>query len=151
MHTEELMPKRNPFDYVKNVSYTKEDIMVDDIEEKSYQPFIVNRALSYHQDCIMMINEMNLKHSLDNRLQYSFLINPLRKRNRFSKWQKPYQSKKLETIRDYYGVSTQKAKEYAELLNEKQYRDLKNKMSVGGQNNGRNSKEPNRDNISTKR
>jgi len=131
------LSKRNPFDFVKNVSYDKVDIMVDEFEEKSYQPFLTNRALSYHQDAIHFINEMNCNHQLDNRLQYSFLINTLRKRRRFSKWQKPYESKKLDTIKSFYGVSTQRAKEYLELLNDKQYRELKESMNFGGTNNGR--------------
>ena len=142
--------KINPFDFVKSVSYSKVDIMPDEVAEKSYQPFLVNRALSYHQDAIMLINEMNVHHSLESRLQYSFLINTLRKRNRFSKCQKPYESKKLDTIRDYYNVSTQKAKEYAELLDDKQYRELKQSMGVGGQQDGRNNKQSSRGKISRK-
>ena len=110
--------------------------MPDEVAEKSYQPFLVNRALSYHQDAIMLINEMNVHHSLESRLQYSFLINTLRKRNRFSKWQKPYESKKLDTVKAYFGVSTKVAKEYLELLNDKQYRDLKDNMKLGGKDNG---------------
>jgi len=128
--------KRNPFDYVKNVSFDKVDIMVDEIEEKFYQPFLVNRALSYHQDSLFFVNEMNVRHSLDSRLQYSFLINTLRKRKRFSKWQKPHESKKIDTVRESYGVSTKIAKEYLELLDDKQYRDLKESMKTGGKNNG---------------
>ena len=80
---ETLSNKTNPFDFVKSVSYSKVDIMPDEIAEKSYQPFLVNRALSYHQDAIMFVNEMNCKHGVDNRLQYSFFISTLRKRNRF--------------------------------------------------------------------
>lgn len=131
------LSKRNPFDFVKNVSHDKVDIMVDAVEEKAYQPFLTNRALSYHQDAVYLINEMNCNHQLDNRLQYSFLINTLRKRRRFSKWQKPYESKKLDTIKSFYGVSTQRAKEYLELLDDKQYRELKESMNFGGTNNGR--------------
>jgi hypothetical protein len=143
------MSKRNPFDYVKNVSYDKKDIMVDEVEEKSYAPFLVNRALSYHKDSIYFVNEMNTNHGLDNRLQYQFYINTLRKRNRFSKWSKPYESKKLETIKECYNVSTQKAKEYLSILSDKQYNVLKNSMSQGGTNiNGRHNQQPNRDNLS---
>ena len=129
------MTKRNPFDFVKSISYDKKDIMVDDIEEKSYAPFLINKSLSYHQDSVFMTNEMNNRHHLDNRLQYVFLLNTLRKRLRFSKWEKPYVSKKLDTIKKYYQISTLKAKEYMEVLSDKQYRELKNRMKTGGQNN----------------
>ena len=60
----------------------------------------------------------------------------------FRNGKKPYESKKLDTIRDYYNVSTQKVlKEYAELLDDKQYRELKQSMGVGGQQDGRNNKQ----------
>ena len=130
------MPKRNPFDFVKSVSYDKKDLMVDEVEEKAYQPFLVNKALSYHQDCVFLVNEMNVRHGTDNRLQYLFFINTLRKRQRFSKWQKPYESKKLDTVKAYFGVSTKVGKEYHAVLNDKQYRDLKDNMKLGGKDNG---------------
>jgi hypothetical protein len=77
---------------------------------------------------------MNGRHHLPNRLQYSFLINTLRRRNRFSKWEKPYLSKKLEVIKDYYQISTKEAKEYMNLLSDKQYNELKKRMNIGGHN-----------------
>ena len=130
------MAKRNPFDFVKSVSYDKKDLMVDEVEEKAYQPFLINRALSYHQDSVFLTNEMNVRHGADNRLQYMFFLNTLRKRQRFSQWQKPYISKKLDTIKEYYQISTREAKDYVELLSDKQLRDLKNRMKTGGKDNG---------------
>ena len=130
------MSKTNPFDFVKSVSSTKKDIMVDEIEEKSYAPFLVNKALSYHQDSILLTNEMNCKHGLDNRLQYVFFLNTLRKRNRFSKWEKPYVSKKIDTVKDYYQISTKEAKDYVNLLSDSQLRELKKRMNKGGSDNG---------------
>ena len=126
------MSKRNPFDFVKSVSYDKKDLMVDEVEEKAYQPFLTNKALSYHQDAVFLTNEMNVRHGVDNRLQYVFFLNTLRKRQRFSKWSKPYVSKKLDTLKEYYQISTREAKEYVNLLSEKQYRELKNRMKTGG-------------------
>ena len=130
------MSKRNPFDFVKSVSYDKKDLMVDEVEEKAYQPFLINRALSYHQDSVFLTNEMNVRHGVDNRLQYMFFLNTLRKRQRFSQWQKPYISKKLDTIKEYYQISTKEAKDYVELLSDKQLRELKNRMKTGGKDNG---------------
>ena len=129
------MSKRNPFDFVKSVSYDKKDIMIDEVEEKNYAPFLINKSLSYHQDSVFFTNEMNCRHGLDHRLQYVFLLNTLRKRQRFSQWSKPYLSKKLDTIKDYYKVSTLKAKEYMEVLSDKEVRELKKRMKTGGQNN----------------
>ena len=130
------MSKRNPFDFVKSVSYDKKDLMVDEVEEKAYQPFLLNKSLSYHQDSIFLTNEMNVRHGVDNRLQYMFFLNTLRKRQRFSKWQKPYISKKIDTVKSYYKISTKEAKDYAEILSDKQIRELKNSMKTGGKDNG---------------
>ena len=130
------MGKRNPFDFVKSVSYDKKDIMVDDIEEKAYQPFLINKALSYHQDSVFFANEMNVRGSMDNRLQYLFYLNTLRKRQRFSSWVKPYISKKLDVIKKYYQISTREAKEYVNLLSDKHLRELRNRMKIGGRIDG---------------
>ena len=54
-----------PFDYVNDINYGKKNIMVDDIAEKNYNAFIVNRALSYFNDTVLYANEMNIHHSLD--------------------------------------------------------------------------------------
>ena len=110
--------------------------MVDEVEEKAYQPFLINKALSYHQDSVFLTNEMNVRHGVDNRLQYQFFLNTLRKRQRFSKWQKPYVSKKLDTVKEYYQISTRDAKDYVEILSDQQIRELKNSMKSGGKDNG---------------
>ena len=73
----------NPFEYVNSINYSKKDIMVDDIAEKGYNSFMVNRSLSYFQDTVLMANEMNKNHQIDKRLQFDFLINIVRKRKRF--------------------------------------------------------------------
>ena len=130
------MAKRNPFDFVKSVSSDKTDIMVDDIEEKAYQPVLINKSLSYHQDSVFFTNEMNCRHGLDNRLQYVFFLNTLRKRQRFSKWSKPYVSKKLDVVKQYYQMSTREAKDLYTLLSDKELRELKDRMNIGGNNNG---------------
>jgi len=130
------LAKRNPFDFVKSVSYDKKDLMVDEVEEKAYQPFLLNKSLSYHQDSIFLTNEMNVRHGADNRLQYMFFLNTLRKRQRFSQWSKPYISKKIDTVKQYYQISTREAKDYVNLLSDKQVRELKNRMKTGGKDNG---------------
>ena len=64
----------NPFDYVNAILQNKKQLIVDEITEKEYTPFLVNRSLSYHKDCIMYANEMNRRHFLDKKLQSDFLI-----------------------------------------------------------------------------
>lgn len=121
-----------PFDYVNDINYGKKNIMVDDVSEKDYNAFIVNRALSYFNDTVLYANEMNIHHSLDSKLQYSFLINIVRKQKRWSKWLKPNEVTNLELIKEYYGYSNEKAKSVLSLLNDEQLQELKNRIYKGG-------------------
>jgi len=122
----------NPFDYVNSINISKKDIMHDDISEKSYPAFMVNRALSYFNDTVLYANEMNVNHHIDNKLQYNFLINIIRKKKRFSKWLKPQEVNNLELIKEYYGYSNEKAKSVLPLFNNEQIELLKQRIYRGG-------------------
>jgi len=122
----------NPFEYVNSINFTKEDIMKDDIDEKNYNSFVINRSLSYFNDTVLFANEMNRYHQLDNRLQYQFLINIIRKRKRFSKWFKPESVNDIEIIKEYYGYSDEKARDALALLSNSQMQELKRKVYKGG-------------------
>tara|TARA_B100000941_G_scaffold166868_1_gene118827 strand:+ start:1199 stop:1576 length:378 start_codon:yes stop_codon:yes gene_type:complete len=122
----------NPFEYANAINYTKKNIMIDDIAEKAYNPFMINRQLSYFPDTVLAANEMNRHHHVDNRLQFDFFINIIRKRKRFSKWFKPEQISDLETVKEYYGYSNEKARQVLTLLSTEQMNELKNKVAKGG-------------------
>ena len=122
----------NPFEYVNAINYTKKDIMVDDITEKSYSSYMINRQLSYFPDTVLAANEMNRNHHLDNRLQFDFFINIVRKRKRFSKWHKPETVSDLEAVKKYYGYSNEKARQVLSLLTTDQINELKRKVMTGG-------------------
>jgi len=122
----------NPFEYCNAINYTKKNIMIDDVAEKAYAPYMVNRQLSYFNDTVLAANEMNLKHHIDNRLQFDFFINIVRKRKRFSKWFKPEQISDLDVVKKYYGYSNEKARQVLTLLSTEQINELKNKVARGG-------------------
>jgi|TARA_R110000803_G_scaffold73603_4_gene137444 flavorubredoxin len=122
----------NPFEFVNDITNGKSNIMVDDITEKAYNPYMVNRSLSYFHDCVLMANEMNINHQLDKRLQFDFLINIVRKKKRFSKWAKAQKSDDIEVIQEYYGYSNNKARQIHSLLSSEQIDELKKKVNRGG-------------------
>jgi hypothetical protein len=122
----------NPFEYVNSINITKKDIMHDDISEKAYPSFMVNRALSYFNDTVLFANEMNVNHTIDNKLQYHFLINIIKKKKRFSKWLKPQEVENLELIKEYYGYSNEKAKSVLPLFNDENIETLKQRIYKGG-------------------
>ncbi len=122
----------SPFDFVNDITYGKKGIMHDDLAEKEYAPFIVNRSLSYHNDTVLFANEMNIHHHLDSRLQYEFFINIVRKKKRFSKWDKPEKRDDIECVKRYFGYSETKAKQVVGLLSESQITTIKSKVFIGG-------------------
>tara|TARA_X000000950_G_C13680414_1_gene563698 strand:- start:342 stop:719 length:378 start_codon:yes stop_codon:yes gene_type:complete len=122
----------NPFDYLKAINETKKDIMVDDIAESEYNPFIINRGLSFFKDTILYANEMNRYHHLDHRVQFDFFINIIRKKKRWSKWIKSSDIDNLELIKEYYGYSNEKAKSALSLMSNEQIEQLKQRIYKGG-------------------
>ena len=121
----------NHFDYLNSINLTKQDIMIDDDCEKAYNSFMVNRGLSYFQDTIIVTNEMNRHHQIDNKLQYHFLINMIRNRKRFSKWAKATKQSDIDAVKEYYGYSNEKARQAMTLLSPDQITSIKNKVSKG--------------------
>ena len=123
----------NPFDYVNAILQNKKQLIVDELTEKDYIPFLVNRSLSYHSDCIMYANEMNRRHFLDKKLQNDFLINTVRSRKRpFAKWVKSEKSENIKCVKLAYGLSDSKAREALRLLSDEQIQLLKEKTDTGG-------------------
>ena len=122
----------NPFEYLNAINHTKQNVMVDDLAEKSYNSFMVNRGLSYFSDSVLMANEMNRYHHIDNRLQFDFFINIIRKKKRFSKWNKPEIVSDVEVVKQYYGYSNEKSRQVLSLLTSEQIDELKKKVYKGG-------------------
>ena len=122
----------NPFEYVNAINTSKKDIMVDDLAEKAYVSFTINRSLSYFNDTVLAANEMNKHHHIDNKLKFHFLINIIRKRKRFSKWNKPELVSDVDVVREYYGYSNEKARQVLPLLSSDQIVNLREKVFKGG-------------------
>ena len=120
----------SPFALISPISNTKIDILEN---EKDYNAFMVNRGLSYFPDTVLYANEMNKYHHLDSRLQFDFLINIVRKRNRFSKWNKSSESEDINAIKVYYGYSNEKARDVLPLLSNANLNTIKGRIQHGGQ------------------
>lgn len=126
----------NPFDYLNSINSNKTNMMRDsendDLAEKQYAPFMVNRGLSYFHDTIFFANEMNSNHHADNKLQYEFLLNSIRPRKRFSKWFKKEVDGDVEVVKEYYGYSNVKAIQALSVLTSEQLEKIKIKLEKGG-------------------
>ena len=102
----------SPFDYVNSITTTKENLIVDDLTEKAYTPYMVNRSLSNFIDTVFYAQEMNRYHNLDKKMQYDFLRLSIKKAKRFSKWGKAEKSEEIDAIKFVYNVSNEKARMY---------------------------------------
>ena len=120
-------------DWLNSINYSKKNLMDDDPStEREYSPYIINRCLSGHIDCVMFSNEMNKYHFLSKKMQYDFYINIIRKKKRFSPWLRKDKIKDLDYVKRYYGYSNEKAKQALMVLNKEQLNYIKSKFETGG-------------------
>ena len=121
----------SPFDYVDLVLHKKKQD--DDFDIGGYAPFIVNRSLSYHMDCILYVNEMNIKPNIDKDLQYQFFLNSIRPMKRkFQPWQKAEVLKDIQCVKEFFGYNNQKAKDALSILTDEQIAEIKIRIDKGG-------------------
>jgi hypothetical protein len=121
-------------EYLNSLNVTKENLMDSDdpMWVKKYAPFIINKCLAPFNDTVMFVNEINMRHHLDNKLQYDFLLNTIRPKKRYAPWVKADKLKNLEYIKEYYGYSNEKAKQALSILNDDQITTIKNSLNKGG-------------------
>jgi hypothetical protein len=86
---------------------------------------------------VLYANALNEFHQLDNDLQYSFYLNSLRKKRRFSPWQRKDKIDNLDLIKKYFKYSDEKARDALRILTNDQIELIKLKMNTGGKTNGR--------------
>ncbi len=127
----------NPFVYVESITNSKKNLMRgsanDELSEKLYKPFLTNRSLSYFQDCVLYANEMNMRSHLENKLQYEYFLNSLRKRKRKgSKWGKDKPDATVEMIMEYFGYGRAKAEQVLRVLTDEQLAMIEVALDKGG-------------------
>ena len=121
-------------DYLNSINFNKNNLMDDEdpMWEKKYPAFIVNKCLSGFVDTIMFSNEINQYPGLDNKLQYDFYLNSIRKKKRFSPWLRKDKVQDLDAVKQYYGYSNEKAMQALKILNKDQLKFIKDRLNVGG-------------------
>tara|TARA_R100001480_G_scaffold150135_1_gene150495 strand:- start:267 stop:647 length:381 start_codon:yes stop_codon:yes gene_type:complete len=120
-------------DWLNSINLTKKNLIEDEpYLAKEYPPYIINKCLSGHLDCILFANEMNKYHFLDKDMQYEFYINILRKRKRFSPWIRKDKVTDLDCVKQYYGYSNEKASQALKVLSSDQIQFIKQRLDTGG-------------------
>jgi hypothetical protein len=120
-------------DWLNSINFTKENILDEDPTlSREYPPYIINKCLSGHLDCVLFANEMNRYHFLDKDMQYNFYINILRKKKRFSPWLRKEKVSDLEYVKRYYGYNNEKASQVLKILSNEQIDFIKQRLDTGG-------------------
>lgn len=118
----------NPFDYVNSISFNKKNMMRgtenDEIAQKEYKSFLVNRALSQYTDTILYANVMNMNAGIDNVMQYEYLLHSIRPLKRFSKWATSKTHQETLDISKFFRVNLQRAEEYRKVLTQEQIQEI---------------------------
>ena len=127
----------SPFDFADYILRKKNP--EGELNFKEYKPFLINRSLSYHIDCIPYVNDMNRYPGLDEDMQYQYFLNSIRPMKRkFQPWQKSTTDENIECVKAYFGYSNAKAKEALRILTDEQIAVIKTKTDTGGvKNNGK--------------
>jgi len=123
-------------DYLNAINVSKDSLLdtEDEMWEKRFAPFIVNKCVAPFEDTVMLVNEINQLHHLDKKLQFDFLINSLRPRKRYAPWMKAKKLKNLEYVKEFYGYNNEKAKAALDILDDEQISAIKKKLNKGGKN-----------------
>lgn len=126
-----MKPKAPLFQFLDSINYTKEDLF-EELGEKNYSPFSINRFLSGTIDTVFYASEMNIRHHLPKEMQYEYLKNSVRKRKRYSQWFKKEEQENIDVIMEVYKYNYDKAKEVSTILSQEEIDVLKQKISKGG-------------------
>ena len=120
-------------DYLYSINQSKKNILDDDPDAaRKYPAFVINKCLSSFTDTVLYANEMNKFHHLDKDMQYSFYLNSLRKKRRFSPWQKKDKVEHLDLIKKYFKYNDEKARDALRILTKDQIELIKSKLNTGG-------------------
>ena len=120
-------------DWLNSINFNKSNLIKEDPSViKDYPPYIINRCLSGHLDCILLVNEMNRYSFVDKDMQYNFYLNSLRKKKRFSPWLRKDKVTDLQSVKQYYGYSNEKASQALKILSKQQLDYIKQRLETGG-------------------
>ena len=118
----------NPFDHIKNL-HTKKRRWEDfnDEEKKSFNVFIINKALSMNPNYLNIVNMVQnftgLNQILSQKEVFNLYYSLLPNKFRFYKWIKGEKTKKdkekAEYLAIHFKVSTREAYDYLKILDKK--------------------------------
>ena len=119
-------------DYLNSINFNKENLLEREGYGKHYPPYIINKCLSGFMDTVIYSNEMNRLHHASKHMQFSFFLNSIKSRKRFSKWLKSSKMKNLDVVKQHFGYSNKRAQEALSILTKEKIDYIKERLYKGG-------------------
>lgn len=120
-------------DILPSILEKKVSVVENDYDAKDYNPYLVNKSLAAHIDCLYFVQQMNLYNQLDAKMQYDYLFNSIKRyKRKYQKWIKNDETKDLELIKEYYNYSSKKAKEVLLLFSKEDLNFIRETLDKGG-------------------
>lgn len=115
---------------IPSLTWKKEHLIDQNIlKENKYPYHIVNNHFSFSSANILLANEINkYERILTPKQQYDFWYYVLDTKKRFDKWVKPKENENLELVKEYYGCSELKAKQYLKIFSEDKIKTIKERL-----------------------
>jgi hypothetical protein len=106
------------FDFLNSITHGKKDLLNDETV-KSYNPFLVNYYVAMDKNLVFFADAMN-RHGreLPKRLHYLFYLKEVPPKKRFLRYEKGTKETGLESMKKYFCVNTEKARDIMGLLSE---------------------------------
>lgn len=122
------------WDYLNALTKTKDrTVLLDENFDKVYLPFIINKMLSQHGDCVKAANMMNEHPDIPPAGQFLFLLNTLVTRYRQNaKSVKFTDSDDSRALAEYYGCSVRRARDLVSLHSSDQLTIIYRRLDKGG-------------------
>lgn len=100
--------------------------VIQEENEKELVPFVINKALSFHYDCLPYAFIMDQNSHLSAKMQYDFYLHAVRKyKRKYVPWSKATKNEDIELIRKVYGYSLRKAIDALSILDKEQLEELR--------------------------
>lgn len=116
-------------DILPSIQLTKKHVLED---EKDYNPYMVNKFISLHDDGLFYAAEMNRYPQLSKMAQYTFYLHALKSRRRpFVKMAKPVKQEDVELVKQYFGYNEIKARDVLGILNTNQLEMIRKSLTIG--------------------
>jgi len=133
----EVTKELGPFDFIKAINYTQENIFKTRPMDApgAYNPFLVNRSLSYFKETCLLANIMNQHaNNLPKDVQFLFFLSTIKPAKRFAPWVKPTKSEDIDAIKQLYHCNNRRAAEALDILTEEQVAAIRERVAKGGSN-----------------